>query len=145
MNSPEESLNSRYNFDYLLGMPLWSLTKEKIQQLENQLKQKEAELRALEGKAVRQLWEDDLDRLLDDYDFGVAKEAKTTKGTTTASKFNSCSDTQQKSSLHFSNSDGKSATAKSQQLKANTTATVKKASGTPKAKASSTKDKRTSK
>lgn len=26
----EQSLGSRYNFDYLLGMPLWSLTQERI-------------------------------------------------------------------------------------------------------------------
>ena len=71
MLSKQENLhNQDYNFDYLLSMPLWSLTKERIEQLNNQLKQKQAEFESLDSKTIRQLWEHDLESFLQQYDFG---------------------------------------------------------------------------
>eukprot|EP01134_Creolimax_fragrantissima_P006151 CFRG6151T1 len=50
-------------FDYLLGMPLWSLTQEKIKNLEKERDTKESELNTLLGKTARDLWIEDLDAL----------------------------------------------------------------------------------
>jgi len=55
-------------WDYLLGMPLWSLTKERVQDLQKQLATKESELEDLEFTAPEELWERDLDAILDELD-----------------------------------------------------------------------------
>uniref|UniRef100_A0A098VQW0 DNA topoisomerase 2 n=1 Tax=Mitosporidium daphniae TaxID=1485682 RepID=A0A098VQW0_9MICR len=47
-------------YDYLLGMPLWSLTAERILQLENERKEKEDELKLLLSKTPCDLWKTDL-------------------------------------------------------------------------------------
>eukprot|EP00178_Gracilaria_changii_P015956 TRINITY_DN448_c0_g1_i1.p2 TRINITY_DN448_c0_g1~~TRINITY_DN448_c0_g1_i1.p2 ORF type:complete len:1029 (-),score=202.61 TRINITY_DN448_c0_g1_i1:8870-11956(-) len=51
------------NYDYLLSMPLWSLTFEKVQQLRSQRDKKEAEIHEMEAKTVKHLWEADLQEL----------------------------------------------------------------------------------
>jgi len=55
-------------WEYLLGMPLWSLTKERVQDLQKQLEAKEKELEELEFTAPEELWERDLDAILDELD-----------------------------------------------------------------------------
>ena len=52
--------SSARGYDYLLGMPLYALTLERVQQLEGQLAAKEAELKALLAMTPKQLWADDL-------------------------------------------------------------------------------------
>eukprot|EP00466_Bigelowiella_natans_P005266 jgi/Bigna1/57499/fgenesh1_pm.16_\ len=52
-------------YDYLLGMKLWSLTYEKIEQLEAELREKGEELDILERTPVKQLWINDIDDFLD--------------------------------------------------------------------------------
>ncbi|KAG6915987.1 hypothetical protein DXG01_008967 [Tephrocybe rancida] len=52
------------DYDYLLGMAIWSLTKEKIAKLKMQAEEKEQELLALLAKAPKSLWNTDLDRFL---------------------------------------------------------------------------------
>ncbi|KAM6498312.1 DNA topoisomerase, type IIA-like domain containing protein [Amanita muscaria] len=59
----EEGTDSDY--DYLLGMPIWSLTKEKIEKLKQQAKDKEAELMKLLEKSPRSMWNEDLDQFLE--------------------------------------------------------------------------------
>ncbi len=49
------------DFDYLLGMPIWSLTKEKIVKLTEQAGDKEHELKRLLEKSPKELWNADLD------------------------------------------------------------------------------------
>jgi DNA topoisomerase-2 len=49
------------DFDYLLGMPIWSLTKEKIAKLKEQAGDKEDELKRLLEKSPKDLWNADLD------------------------------------------------------------------------------------
>lgn len=51
-------------YDYLLGMPLWSLTLEKVQELCNERDEKKGQLEALLGTEPKQLWETDLDNFL---------------------------------------------------------------------------------
>mmetsp|Transcript_21318 Transcript_21318/g.45361 ORF Transcript_21318/g.45361 Transcript_21318/m.45361 type:complete len:1306 (+) Transcript_21318:68-3985(+) len=55
-------------WEYLLGMPLWSLTNERVLDLEAQLKVKQAELENLECTAPEELWDADLDAILDELD-----------------------------------------------------------------------------
>jgi DNA topoisomerase-2 len=54
-------------YDYLLSMPLWSLTAEKVEQLRNELRTKETELQALLATSPKQLWTTDLDAFLEAY------------------------------------------------------------------------------
>jgi len=58
--------NKKGGWDYLLGMPLWSLTNERILDLEEQLKKKREEMKHLEAKAPEELWESDLNAILDE-------------------------------------------------------------------------------
>lgn len=54
----------RENFDYLLGMTMWSLTKEKKDDLLRQRDEKVAELKRLQVRTPISLWKEDLDNLL---------------------------------------------------------------------------------
>ena len=51
-------------YDYLLGMPLWSLTAEKVEELEKQKLQKENELFELFNLNEAEMWEKDLKEFL---------------------------------------------------------------------------------
>eukprot|EP00930_Biecheleria_cincta_P055333 TRINITY_DN41660_c0_g1_i1.p1 TRINITY_DN41660_c0_g1~~TRINITY_DN41660_c0_g1_i1.p1 ORF type:complete len:1305 (-),score=290.22 TRINITY_DN41660_c0_g1_i1:447-4361(-) len=51
-------------WEYLLGMPLWSLTAERVADLLAQLKAKLAEVEDLECTAPEELWETDLNEIL---------------------------------------------------------------------------------
>lgn len=57
-----ESLYSMY--DYLLGMAIWSLTRERYEKLLKQRDDKEDELNTLLGKSAKDLWNEDLDDFL---------------------------------------------------------------------------------
>ena len=52
------------DFDYLLGMAIWSLTQERVDRLMRQIGDKEEEINVLSAKAEKDLWKDDLDALL---------------------------------------------------------------------------------
>ncbi|KAI6133866.1 DNA topoisomerase II [Pisolithus croceorrhizus] len=56
------------DYDYLLGMAIWSLTKEKIEKLLQQAAEKEAELLALLERTPKQLWNEDLDNFLKEWE-----------------------------------------------------------------------------
>ncbi|CAK9036442.1 DNA topoisomerase 2 (DNA topoisomerase II) [Durusdinium trenchii] len=55
-------------FDYLLGMPIWSLTWERVEDLRKQLKEKTAELTDLQNSTPEALWEKDLDVVVAELD-----------------------------------------------------------------------------
>ncbi|KAI8983247.1 type II DNA topoisomerase [Trametes punicea] len=55
------------DYDYLLGMAIWSLTKEKIEKLLQQAKEKETELLTLLGLTPIQIWQTDLDAFLEQW------------------------------------------------------------------------------
>ena len=59
---------SQGDFDYLLGMAIWSLTKEKISKLREQAGEKERELRKLLEKSAQDLWNADLDKFLEEWE-----------------------------------------------------------------------------
>jgi len=52
-------------YEYLLGMKIWSLTKEKVDKLKEQEQLKAEELKELEKKHAHQIWWEDLDDLED--------------------------------------------------------------------------------
>jgi len=60
----QEAGGSDSDYDYLLGMAIWSLTKEKVDKLLQQAGDKEAELLALLEKSPIDLWNTDLDAFL---------------------------------------------------------------------------------
>merc|ERR1719390_534879 len=47
-------------YEYLLGMNLWSLTQEKVDELKKMHADKEAELQKLQNKTEGQIWSEDL-------------------------------------------------------------------------------------
>ena len=48
-------------YDYLLSMSLWSLTEEKVLELQRQMHDKKEEHDSLQKKHIYTLWEEDLD------------------------------------------------------------------------------------
>ena len=52
------------SYNYLLNMPLWNLTHEKINELNNTVKQLKAQYAEIEKKEPRQFWLDDLELLM---------------------------------------------------------------------------------
>merc|ERR1712096_173849 len=54
---------SKSDYDYLLGMNLWSLTFEKVEEIKKDLRAKEEELKELRKKTIEQFWDADLDAL----------------------------------------------------------------------------------
>jgi DNA topoisomerase-2 len=57
---PPEVLRATKDYDYLVGMKLWSLTAEMVARLQEQLKKSQSELEALEARPLRDLWLEDL-------------------------------------------------------------------------------------
>ena len=70
-------------YDYLLGMPLWSLTMEKVTSLRAELAAKDAELQQLLGTDPKELWAADLDAFLAGYDAWEAELAAEEAGVPT--------------------------------------------------------------
>jgi len=52
-------------YEYLLGMPLWSLTMERVQQLLKEQKETKEEYARLSATSPERLWEVDLDLFLE--------------------------------------------------------------------------------
>lgn len=58
-----EEASAVADFNYILGMPLWSLSRERKDALLAQRDKKQAELKLLLGKSPKRLWREDLDEL----------------------------------------------------------------------------------
>ena len=84
--------NENGNYNYLLGMNLWSLTYEKVEELKKQEEDKQSQLKLLKNKKVEDIWKEELEELLNVYEkwyiekkeinddsFGVLKKTKSTK------------------------------------------------------------------
>ena len=63
-DAEELSGPSSDGFDYLLSMPFWSLTMEKVDKLKAERAGKEEELETLLAKSPKDIWSDDLDEFL---------------------------------------------------------------------------------
>lgn len=55
------------DFDFLLSMPLWSLCKDKLLELQAKINQRDQTLARLEKTTADQMWIEELDRLADAY------------------------------------------------------------------------------
>ncbi|XP_018314763.1 DNA topoisomerase 2 isoform X2 [Mycetomoellerius zeteki] len=79
-NDDESTLTAntmeKENFDYLLGMTMWSLTREKKEDLLRQRDEKIAELKRLQVRTPISLWKEDLDNLLTELNKVEDKEQK---------------------------------------------------------------------
>ncbi|KAH6917161.1 DNA topoisomerase II [Coprinopsis sp. MPI-PUGE-AT-0042] len=64
----DEGIDAITDYDYLLGMAIYSLTRERIDKLKAQAKDKEAELMALLQKSPKDLWNTDLDKFLEEWE-----------------------------------------------------------------------------
>ena len=51
-------------YDYLLSMPLWSLSEEKVLEIESKMKDKKDDHDIMEATHIHTLWERDLDSFL---------------------------------------------------------------------------------
>eukprot|EP00051_Salpingoeca_urceolata_P016686 m.223370 g.223370 ORF g.223370 m.223370 type:complete len:1511 (+) comp18752_c0_seq2:97-4629(+) len=82
-NEDEEVAVSAGDYDYLLSMPMWNLTLEKVQKLKEERGTKEAELNELLAKSPEDLWEEDLDMFMEGLEANeaeaAASEAETAK------------------------------------------------------------------
>lgn len=56
------------DYDYLLGLPIWSLTQERVDKLHLQMVNKQAEIDTLKAKSEKDLWVDDLDKFVEVWD-----------------------------------------------------------------------------
>ena len=68
--------NSSMLYDYLLGMPIWSLTKERYESLLKVKGEKEALLNTLLQKSPKDLWMEDLEEFLAEWEIFLAKDAE---------------------------------------------------------------------
>eukprot|EP00811_Abedinium_folium_P032892 NODE_58_length_3974_cov_5.738757.p1 GENE.NODE_58_length_3974_cov_5.738757~~NODE_58_length_3974_cov_5.738757.p1 ORF type:complete len:1228 (-),score=322.94 NODE_58_length_3974_cov_5.738757:289-3429(-) len=66
--APGGSEERQTGFDYLLGMAIWSITKERLAELRRQLQEKLEELETLERMSTEDLWQKDLDAVLVELD-----------------------------------------------------------------------------
>ncbi|EXJ86810.1 DNA topoisomerase II [Capronia epimyces CBS 606.96] len=61
-------------YDYLLSMPLWSLTQERVEKLLKQIGEREEEIDALMKKSKEDLWKHDLDEFIAEWRFQLEDE-----------------------------------------------------------------------
>ncbi|KIW93829.1 uncharacterized protein Z519_05144 [Cladophialophora bantiana CBS 173.52] len=72
-DTEEESIDASA-YDYLLGMPLWSLTQERVERLLRQIGDKEEEMDTLMKKSKEDLWKHDLDEFIAEWRFQLEDE-----------------------------------------------------------------------
>ncbi len=85
-DSDAEDDASDADYDYLLGMPLWSLTQERKEDLLKKKDDKHKELNVLRAKSKEDLWTSDLDEFLAKLDEVEAKERDEDAAGITSSK-----------------------------------------------------------
>ncbi|CAO1613505.1 unnamed protein product [Sympodiomycopsis kandeliae] len=64
------------DYDYLLSMPIYNLTKEKVDRLLAQRDEKEAELKILLGRTPQNLWEQDLHDFMEQWEALLAEDER---------------------------------------------------------------------
>lgn len=67
---------SSKEFDYLLSMPIYSLTEEKVDELQRQMNEKKRDHDTLEKKPIFDIWQEDLDVFLVELEKYEEKEEK---------------------------------------------------------------------
>ncbi|KAL8737626.1 MAG: hypothetical protein Q9181_001499 [Wetmoreana brouardii] len=74
--SEEDIETGASSYDYLLGMPLWSLTRERVDKLEQMIGDREVEIDALLKMSNEDLWRVDLDAFIAEWRFQLEDEEK---------------------------------------------------------------------
>lgn len=64
------------DYDYLLSMPIWSFTHERLERLKKQIETKRAEYDELESKSEKDLWCQDLDAFLEEWEIQLRLDAE---------------------------------------------------------------------
>ncbi|KAL1981976.1 hypothetical protein VTN96DRAFT_1942 [Rasamsonia emersonii] len=77
--SLEETEAASDAYDYLLGMPLWSLTQERVEKLRRQIGEKETEIDNLIKLSKEDIWKKDLDDFLAEWRFQLEEEERREK------------------------------------------------------------------
>lgn len=67
------------SYDYLLSMPIWSLTLERVEALKDDADAQTQEVERLKSTTAREMWEDDLDAFLEALADKEAEDAKVAK------------------------------------------------------------------
>ncbi|KAF2739643.1 type II DNA topoisomerase [Polyplosphaeria fusca] len=62
------------DYDYLLGMAIWSLTQERVEKLQRQIGDKEEEIDALIKLTPKDIWNNDLDAFVDEWNIQLEEE-----------------------------------------------------------------------
>lgn len=62
LTSYEDIIEVNGSYDYLLNMPIYSLTKEKYEELQKKAKDKKAQIKELKLKSEKDLWKEDLEK-----------------------------------------------------------------------------------
>ncbi|KAJ9091384.1 DNA topoisomerase 2 [Naganishia friedmannii] len=75
----EEEEGKAGDFDYLLGMAIWSLTNERVEKMLNELKQKEGELDHLLSMKATDIWNNDLEVFLAEWEAMLESDAMASK------------------------------------------------------------------
>lgn len=70
----EDPRKNKPNYDYLLGMAIWSLTRERYERLLKDRDVKEDELNVLLKKSPKDLWNEDLDAFLEKWDIFLEED-----------------------------------------------------------------------
>ena len=71
-----EEAESVTDFDYLLGMAIYSLTRERVERLLKERDETEHQLKVLLGRSPQNLWDEDLTAFLSDWEAVLAEDAR---------------------------------------------------------------------
>lgn len=78
-DNEEDVAAGAHDYDYLLGMAIWSLTQERVEKLLKQIGDKEDEITTLTKLSSKDLWTLDLDELLEEWKTQLEEEKTRTK------------------------------------------------------------------
>ena len=67
MKKSDSTVKESANYDFLIKMPIYNLTKERIEELKNDLSKIESNYKTLDGKTNKDIWTDELDEFLSEY------------------------------------------------------------------------------
>lgn len=75
----DDAMGDAKDYDYLLSMPIWSLTQERVEKLSKQIAGLEQEIDELIKKSAEDLWTTDLDAFIAEWEFQNAEQKKRQK------------------------------------------------------------------
>lgn len=78
----EPEAGSVTDFDYLLGMAIYSLTRERVERLLKERDETEHQLKVLLGRSPQNLWDEDLTTFLEEWEAILADDARQATATT---------------------------------------------------------------